>query len=422
MTDNAERRVTSVDVAREAGLSRTTVSFVLNNTAHQKIPDDTRKRVLDAAARLGYAPSAAARALLDRPGRCGCLPAPGLADGITVGSLLEHLSAFFEAGGLTFVVHPHVHTTQPLSQVWSRITPAAVLAFEEFTPEDREGMPAAALRSPWPCSTTATGSPRASASPISDAGTPASRTARRRRAPAPRGTPIPMTTACGTSPNPASTESGRPARPRPRRTPAGTRFAHRRQRRRSHPSWLAADPPMTAVCAYNDEVALAVLAGLHRLGLSAPQDLAVIGVDDIPAAALSQPPLTTVTRDMSALAKYIAETVQRRLTKKSSPRSPKLRRRTRRTGNDVAADAWTTQSFPPPTRVRRSTTRVRRRQAADSGVSARAAPGIGSDMAPRRTRRRSRSVPVRHGPGVDGVAVHDHVGGLDGLPVRIHSC
>ncbi len=32
------RRVTSVDVAREVGLSRTTVGFVMNDTPHQKIP------------------------------------------------------------------------------------------------------------------------------------------------------------------------------------------------------------------------------------------------------------------------------------------------------------------------------------------------------------------------------------------------
>ena len=54
------RRVTSTDVARAVGLSRTTVSYVLNETPGQKIPEITRRRVLDAAASLGYAPSAAA--------------------------------------------------------------------------------------------------------------------------------------------------------------------------------------------------------------------------------------------------------------------------------------------------------------------------------------------------------------------------
>lgn len=51
---------------------------------------------------------------------------------------------------------------------------------------------------------------------------------------------------------------------------------------------------VTAVCAYNDEVALAVLHGIREAGLRCPEDLAVIGCDDIPAAAVAYPPLTTV--------------------------------------------------------------------------------------------------------------------------------
>jgi DNA-binding LacI/PurR family transcriptional regulator len=65
----------------------------------------------------------------------------------------------------------------------------------------------------------------------------------------------------------------------------------------------------TAVCAYNDEVALAVLSGVRRLGLAVPADLAVIGVDDIAPARLAEPPLTTVTTDQSEVAAYLAATV-----------------------------------------------------------------------------------------------------------------
>ena len=54
--DGRTRRVTSADVAHEAGVSRATVSYVLNDTPHQKIPEHTRRRVLEAAARLGYTP------------------------------------------------------------------------------------------------------------------------------------------------------------------------------------------------------------------------------------------------------------------------------------------------------------------------------------------------------------------------------
>jgi LacI family transcriptional regulator len=57
------KRVTSLDVARRAGVSRTTVSFVLNNVAGIQIGEDTRKRVHQAAQDLGYVPDAAAQAL-----------------------------------------------------------------------------------------------------------------------------------------------------------------------------------------------------------------------------------------------------------------------------------------------------------------------------------------------------------------------
>lgn len=57
------KRPTSADVATEAGVSRTTVSFVLNGRTDVKIPEDTRGRVLRAAERLGYHPNAPARQL-----------------------------------------------------------------------------------------------------------------------------------------------------------------------------------------------------------------------------------------------------------------------------------------------------------------------------------------------------------------------
>jgi LacI family transcriptional regulator len=63
ITPTARRRATSFDVARLAGVSRTTVSFVLNDRPDARIPDVTRRRVLEAAGRLGYAPHGPARQL-----------------------------------------------------------------------------------------------------------------------------------------------------------------------------------------------------------------------------------------------------------------------------------------------------------------------------------------------------------------------
>ncbi|MEP6638559.1 MAG: LacI family DNA-binding transcriptional regulator [Chloroflexota bacterium] len=57
------KRPTSADVASRAGVSRTTVSFVLNDRADVKIPNETRRRVFDAARELDYHPHAPARQL-----------------------------------------------------------------------------------------------------------------------------------------------------------------------------------------------------------------------------------------------------------------------------------------------------------------------------------------------------------------------
>lgn len=59
-------RITSQDVADRAGVSRTTVSLVLNNTPGAQIREVTRQRVLLVASELGYVPDAAAQALASR--------------------------------------------------------------------------------------------------------------------------------------------------------------------------------------------------------------------------------------------------------------------------------------------------------------------------------------------------------------------
>ena len=60
------KRVTSKDVAEKAAVSRTTVSLVLNNVGGIQISPETRQRVIDAANELGYVPDATAQALASR--------------------------------------------------------------------------------------------------------------------------------------------------------------------------------------------------------------------------------------------------------------------------------------------------------------------------------------------------------------------
>lgn len=60
------KTVTSLDVAKHAGVSRATVSFVLNNVPNIQISPETVQRVLNSAKELGYEPNEMARALVSR--------------------------------------------------------------------------------------------------------------------------------------------------------------------------------------------------------------------------------------------------------------------------------------------------------------------------------------------------------------------
>ena len=66
---------------------------------------------------------------------------------------------------------------------------------------------------------------------------------------------------------------------------------------------LARDPEMTAVFAANDDMAIGLIHALAEAGRRVPQDVSVIGYDDIPVAAYVAPPLTTVRQPFDAVAR-----------------------------------------------------------------------------------------------------------------------
>lgn len=64
---------------------------------------------------------------------------------------------------------------------------------------------------------------------------------------------------------------------------------------------LAAEPDVTAVFVSNDQMALGLLRALHEAGRPAPDEVSVVGYDDIPEAAHLLPPLTTIRTDFSEI-------------------------------------------------------------------------------------------------------------------------
>jgi DNA-binding LacI/PurR family transcriptional regulator len=301
--EGSTRRVTSADVARMAGVSRATVSYVLNDTPHQTISADTRDRVLHAG----------------RSEVVLCL-LPDWPIGQEVGALLTNLSGALAGHGLTFVAHPGGVADRPIGELWKAITPAAVLAFSDFSDEEIGAMRAAGVAlvvallggAPWrrrELEEPQQRIGRLQAGHLIEAGRarlgyayPDDERVRifarprldgARAACAEAGLPAPETITVPLDPDAAAEAVGR---------------------------WRAAG--VTGVCAYNDDVALAVLAGLRRHGLTAPDGLAVIGVDDLPAARLAEPALTTVTTDQAAVAAHLATTVVAAIQGRPGPAGP----------------------------------------------------------------------------------------------------
>jgi DNA-binding LacI/PurR family transcriptional regulator len=102
------------------------------------------------------------------------------------------------------------------------------------------------------------------------------------------------------------------------------------------------DPSTTALFVANDQMAMGALRALAEAGRAVPDDVSVVGFDDIPEASFSQPPLTTIRQDFAELGREAVRLVvgaiggerlpttlvpPRLVTRASSARAPRGRRR-----------------------------------------------------------------------------------------------
>ncbi|SEP46433.1 LacI family DNA-binding transcriptional regulator [Amycolatopsis saalfeldensis] len=74
-------------------------------------------------------------------------------------------------------------------------------------------------------------------------------------------------------------------------------------------SLLRGSPRPTALLCMSDQLALAAVAAARQLGLRVPEDVSVVGFDDIPQAAWADPPLTTVRQDLAGKGRIAGELV-----------------------------------------------------------------------------------------------------------------
>ncbi len=83
--------------------------------------------------------------------------------------------------------------------------------------------------------------------------------------------------------------------------------------------WAAQGRLPEAVFAQNDRMALGVLHAARELGLRVPDELGVIGVDDMPLSSYFDPPLTTMRQDMPRIGREAARLLLERIR---NPRAP----------------------------------------------------------------------------------------------------
>ncbi|MFI0966608.1 LacI family DNA-binding transcriptional regulator [Streptomyces sp. NPDC021080] len=308
--------MTSSDVARLAGVSRATVSYVLNNKTGQKISDQTREAVRRAAEELGYRPNEAARRLASGQSRLVLLVLPHARLGEMIVELAATLTSELATRGLTLSTHFQSSGSASIAEVAQRLDASAVVAMVPLPAGESELLAAAGVRV---------------VSSLSDPDAPGfgyqntigAMQLRHLHDLGHREIAFAGTDEIGLEPFRAGREAG------VRATARELGLPEPREAR------LAADGSdaativqgwhregVTAVVAYNDDVAFVVLHGIRTAGLACPHDMAVIGMDGEKNGLVSAPPLTTIKPDLAAWAQFSSSVVLQALDSEGSEARP----------------------------------------------------------------------------------------------------
>ncbi|MFJ9248535.1 LacI family DNA-binding transcriptional regulator [Streptomyces sp. NPDC101776] len=281
-------RATAKDVARASGVSQTTVSFVLNGAAGH-VSEETRERVRQAARDLGYVPNGSAQALRKGASRIVLLNIEGVPTGSGLGNYIRGLDAELAAHQhVLLVMHGHL-SSQALSDVAQTVSARAVIdlgdagSADEIVADAETTPDAFSAQADVPVKYLVGRGHRHLATAMPD-------TPELQALAGLRGRLIRQAThAAGLADCPTLV------------LPSSLGAAEERLG-----AFRAAHPEVTAVLAYNDDLALVMLAAMRNMGLRAPGDLAVIGFDDTPHGALFSPALTTVHLDAEAIGRIAA--------------------------------------------------------------------------------------------------------------------
>lgn len=302
---------TSSEVARRAGVSRTTVSFVLNNVRDQGISEATREKVLAAAREIGYEPNAAARSLAGGTTSTVALVIPKAAHlyvDVFLAQLVASINEECHRHGLKMLIESSDDEGREPGAFVDLVRSRRIDGLIVVNPS---------------------GAGREYLERVLDVGIPM----------VVFGAGLPDMERYHTTGNDTSISSKMAVKhliglghtqiafvnfAQPEYLAVNERERGWREAMAEHgldinPAWaayadisaasgyqatqelLARKAPFTALFAGNDTIAFGALRALHEAGLRVPEDVAVVGYDDIPMAEFASPPLTTVRTDTTGL-------------------------------------------------------------------------------------------------------------------------
>jgi len=312
-------RVTGQDVAERAGVSRATVSYVLNDAAGQPISAETRARVLAAAAELGYTPHAAARQLRTGVSDLILMALPAWPFSLSLSLAVSTVTHRLGELGYTALVDPAAERVADLETTLSRLQPIALTASSELLSEAL----VARLRSAGTRAVIGFGDRPLGFAPavVVDH---AALTREAMSHLAGRG----HRRVLGLMPSDPQYQwfrVGRQAAAEEAAVALGVDLTVMESSLDPDAvaavvgAALAGASPPEAILAYNDDYALLALRALLDAGVRVPDDIAVIGADDLPVAELFTPRLTTIAVDMQELGTSIADTLHQMLSTGTGP-------------------------------------------------------------------------------------------------------
>jgi LacI family transcriptional regulator len=322
-------RITLRKLAEHLGLSRTTISMILNDVPEAtRFPEETRQRVVESAKMLGYRPNYFARSLGSRRTYLIGVVAPDFGNGFEA-AVLSGFERRLLNTGYTSLVATHLWSPDLLERHIETLCNRAVegLLLISSTPSESPGIPAVTIctdRCPIWSTRISIDNAFGIRKGINHLASLGHREIAFIKGPEGSGDTQERWNAV------LATCKTLELRVDPRLTvqlerldPPGTR--HAEEGRIAAEDLLRRGKRFTALVAFNDISALGAMTALREAGHKVPEDISVMGFDDIEFASIAYPPLTTIRQPLQKMGATAAELLLRKLANDESVQNISVR-------------------------------------------------------------------------------------------------